>query len=152
MQANSPRPSLISSRAVGIHAPEQGKVIARLTLMRASGFRTIVEVRADASFHCFYRFYKQFGARRSTKQLIRTASRSEGLLGNPSLKPGLDLIAERNRSFAMQTNPVLRTKLRIIRKRAYRKLLSVSPSELGMTISKPSHLPRERFAPLRGAA
>ncbi len=131
MRTSSNKPLTVSSRAPVVKdPPTQGQVIARLTLTRASGYRTIVEIRSDANFHNFYRFYKQQGARRSTKQLIRIASRIEGLLGNHTLRPGLELIAKRNQEFATQTNPVLWTKLRIIKKRLYRKLISADPEPL----------------------
>ncbi len=131
MRTSSNKPLTVSSRAPVVKdPPTQGLVIARLTLTRASGYRTIVEIRSDASFHCFYRFYKQFGARRSTKELIRIANRGEGLLGNRTLRPGLDLIASRLQTYATQTNPVLCTKLRIMKKRLYRKLIGADPELL----------------------
>lgn len=122
------------SRLPVISQPEQGAVIARLTVTRANGWRTIVEVRAGATFHEFYRFYRQFGARRSTKEIIRTASRNEGLflIGNRSVKPGLELIRQRLESYGAPSNPVVKVQLRIIKKRLYRKLLSMVPDELGM--------------------
>ncbi len=133
MRTSNNKSLTVSSRAPGVKdPPTQGLVIARLTLTRASGYRTIVEIRSDASFHCFYRFYKQFGARRSTKELIRVADRNEGLLGNRVLKPGLELIASRLQTYATQTNPVLQTRLRIIKKRLYQKLLSADPEPLAL--------------------
>lgn len=112
-----------------------GKVIARLTVTRTNGRKTIVEIHVDARFHNFYRFYQQVGNKRSTKRLTRSASRNEGLnIINAHLqKPGLDVIEQRLRSFQSQTNPVIRVTLRIIKKQAYRKLINARPDELGLT-------------------
>jgi hypothetical protein len=115
------------------------KVLARLTVTRKNGARTIVEVRADATFHKFYRFYRQSGSKRSTKTLIRTASRNEGL--NPvnahQQVPGLELIALRLRNIQAESNPVESIRLRYFSKRAYRKLINAAPDQLGMTRVEP---------------
>lgn len=110
-------------------------VIARLTVIRKDGHRTIVEVQADASFHRFYCFYTQDGARRSTKTLVRTASRNAYL---PTVNahrhtPGLDVVARQLESLFAQSNPVVSTKIRIIRKRAYKRLITVSADQLGLS-------------------
>ncbi len=125
------------------------QVIARLTVTRANGWRTIVEVCADASFHKFYAFYRQQGAMRSTKQLIRTANRNEGLPAvNAHLyRPGLDVIARRLEAYGAQDNPVSRTTLRIIKKRLYRKLISCMPDELGLVKVPSNRIPMRRFSP-----
>jgi hypothetical protein len=109
-------------------------VIARLTITRANGWKTIVTVEADASFSSFYKYFKQFGLKRSTKEPIRVANRNEGLSYiNAHLQtPGLDLIEKRLAAYQSQSNPIVSTKLRIIKKRAYKKLLGARPDELGM--------------------
>src|SRR5512138_2646104 len=128
----------------------KANVIARLTVTRANGWCTIVEIPADASFHSFYRFYRQLGAKRSTKTPIRTANRNEGLSPvNAHLqRPGLDLVQERLKAYSSQSNPVVSVKLRIIRKRLYRKLINANPSELGLVTTR-VNLPIERIVPIR---
>ena len=120
-------------------------VIARLTVARRDGHRTIVEVREGATFSRFYRFFQQQGLRRSTKRFIRSASRNESLpVVNAHLyKPGLDVIAKKLEMLFQQSNPVTRVTLRIIKKRLYKKLITASPDELGLvkvngTIKPPS--------------
>jgi len=114
--------------------PVKPVVVARLTVVRAVGCRTIIEVQEDASFHTFYKFFTQQGNRWSTKRLVRTANRNEGLLPYYQayrMTPGLEKLAER-----WQTMPgVSSVKIRILKKRAYRKLLSARPDELGLTHS-----------------
>jgi hypothetical protein len=109
--------------------PVKPAVVARLTITRASGRRIIVEVREGSKFASFYRFYGQDGARRSTKKWIRNGSRSEG--------PNLTAILERMKGFAAESNPVIHSKLRIIKRRAYRKLITARPDELGLTKMSP---------------
>jgi hypothetical protein len=116
--------------------PVKPVVIARMTVTRANGAKTIVEIWANATFHSFYHFFKQQGARRSTKEPIRTAYRDEGVnvvCARYNQQPGLDVIAKRLEMYASQGNTVVSTKIRIIRKRAYRKLINATPHELGLT-------------------
>lgn len=121
-------------------------VVARLTVKRANGRRTIVEVYADASFHSFFHFFVQEGNRRSTRQSLRTASRNEGIfLGNF----GLGAIEEKLCHFGNKTNPVVSSKLRILKKRAYKRLLTISPDQLGMLkIETRPWKPQMLFSPL----
>jgi hypothetical protein len=100
-------------------------VVARLTVIRASGRRTIVEIREGSKFASFYRIYSQDGARRSTKKWIRTGSRSEA--------SNLTALLERMKNFAAESNPVIHSQLRIIKRRAYKKLITARPDELGLT-------------------
>jgi len=110
-------------------APVKPTVVARLTVIRANGRRTIVEIHQDASFHSFYYFYTQDGNRRSTKQLLRKASRNEGsFLGNW----GLGAINEKLHIYQNKSNPITTYRLRIFQKRAYKRLLSVSPDQIGV--------------------
>ncbi len=128
----------VTRPAVTCH--QTGAVVARLTVTRALGNLTIIEVRADATFHSFYQVYTQTGRRRSTKHLVRTADRNEGL--HPYyraylLQPGLEKIAEQ-----WQKQPgVTSVKVRIINKRAYRRLISAQPDELGLTAERPVRIP-----------
>jgi hypothetical protein len=110
-------------------------VVARLTITRASGRRTIVEVREGSKFASFYHFYHQDGARRSTKKWIRTGSRNEA--------PNLTALLERMKRFAAESNPVIHSQLRIIKRRSYKKLITARPDELGLakTQSSPSTHP-----------
>lgn len=110
-------------------------ILARLTIERKNGARILVEIQSDATFIEFYRLYRQDGRKRSTKALIRTASRNEGLqVINAHLhEPGLEKVAVKLSMFQQESNPVVRQTLRIIRKRAYRKLLHMAPDALGLT-------------------
>lgn len=114
-------------------AMNKSNVVARLTVTRADGRKTIVEVRADASFHAFFHYFKQQGLRRSTKELIRVANRNEGIpVPSAREKPGLDLILKRLEAYQGKSNPIVSHRTRIMKKRAYKKLLSARPDELGM--------------------
>lgn len=118
----------------------RNKVLARLTVEREVGVKSIIEVHADATFREFYRYYTQDGQRRSTKKLVRAANRNEGL--RPyyqayKMTPGLDVIA---RQFEKMPH-VARVNLRIIRKRAYRKALAAAPDELGPLARTTARLP-----------
>ena len=111
-------------------------VVARLTVIRRNEWRTIVEVEAGSTYSSFYKFYRQWGARRSTKQLIRTAGRDEGvsLMGfKHRQQPGLAAIARKLEMYASQSNPVVSKRIRMIKKREYQKLISARPDELGLT-------------------
>lgn len=123
----------------------KSEVIARLTVTRMDGKKTIVEVSADASFHSFYRYFRQEGNRRRTKQLIRTANRNEGIpLPSARELPGLDLILKRLMNYQGESNPIVGHRMRIIKKRAYRKLLSARPDELGL-VKTGSNIPLESW-------
>ncbi len=120
------------------------KVIARMTVTRALGNLTIVEVREDATFSTFYQVFTQTGRRRSTKRLVRTANRNEGLQPHfraYRMQPGLEKLAEHWQKLPGVTS----VKVRIIKKRLYRKLISARPDELGLAKSSVS-LPVARFA------
>jgi hypothetical protein len=112
---------------------KEGKkeVVARLTVIREVGVRTIIDVYTDATFSNFYNYFVQDGARRSTKKLVRTANRNEGL--SPwykayRMQPGLAAIAEHLNKMPQFTS----VKIRIIKRRAYRKLLTAAPDVLGL--------------------
>ena len=128
--------------------PVKPIVVARLTVTRAVGNITIIEVCEDATFHEFYSFYTQTGRRRSTKRLVRTANRNEYL--KPYVRQthvGLEAVA----AYWLTMPGVASVKIRIIRKRAYRKLLSAAPEKLNV---KTLHLniPLQRFSPLSTAS
>ena len=113
----------------------KNKVVARLTVTREVGCKTIIEVQEDATFSRFYHFYSQEGNRRSTKRPVRAASRNEGIPAYQVLRiqPGLEQIAQ-----AWRKHPgVTAVTVRIIRKRAYKKLISARPDELGLTKMAP---------------
>lgn len=113
-------------------------VVARLTVTRQNGWKTIVEISSDATLHSFYRYFRQYGNRRSTREPVRTAGRAEGCLSflKHLQKPGLELILKRLEAWQGESNPIVSTKLRIIKKRAYRKLINARPDELGMVKSR----------------
>lgn len=119
------------------------KVIARLTVEREVGVKTIIEVHEDATFQDFYRFYTQDGRRHSTKKQVRAANRNEGLRPYTEahrMTPGLEILAER---FSMMPH-VAKVSTRIMRKRAYRKLLAAAPDELGPLARTSVRLPESR--------
>lgn len=111
--------------------PVKSVVVARLTVIRAVGCRTIIEVCEDATFHTFYRIFSQEGSRRSTKRMVRTASRNEGLISYQAhrMTPGLQILADR----WLEQPGVESVKVRILRKRAYRQLVNATPDRLGLT-------------------
>lgn len=109
--------------------PNKPIVVARLTAMREIGIKTIIEVHADATFSAFYHFFKQEGNRWSTKAEVRTANRNEALpyINAHTYVPGLERIAER-----FLTMPQFKSvKVRIIKKRLYKRLVNASASDLG---------------------
>ena len=119
-------------------------VVARLTAVREVGVKTIVEVCENATFASFFVFYTQQGNRRSTKTQIRVANRNEGLAPwhrAYRMTPGLDVIAEHLRGMKQFKSVTVR----IIRRRAYRQLLSADPDVLGLT--KVKSVPDPRLLP-----
>ena len=109
-----------------------GKCIARMTVTRDLGNVTIVEIYDSATFHSFYWYWTQIGRRRSTKRLVRTASRNEGLRPYAAayrMQPGLEVLAE---NWKKQPG-VKSVKVRIIRKRVYKRLCTMAPDQLGLT-------------------
>ena len=123
----------------------KSKVVARLTIVRADESRLIIEVNSNSTFSEFYFYYRQVGTKRSTKALAFTRSRTQGLKYiNAHLEtPGLEVIANSikssSRAFLGQVagkeNPVTSMKLRIIRKREYKRLLNMAP--VGMPVVRP---------------
>lgn len=126
---------------------KNNKVAARLTINRADGSRLIIEVHNDSTFSKFFHYFRQTGNRYSTKEFIHAKSRNEGLryINAQQQTPGLEVLADRitssNKVFygrdgrAKERNPVTSMKLRIIRKREYRKLLNAAP--VGMPVVRP---------------
>jgi hypothetical protein len=110
-------------------APVKPAVIARLTVTRANGWKTVVEVEAGSTFHSFFKYYRQFGKKRSTKTLIRTANRSDG----GRLQPRLEYIAEKLSVYQSGINPIVRSTIRIFNKPVYHWLMNARPDELGLT-------------------
>ena len=110
-------------------------VLARLTVTRQDESKVIVEVRADATFHQFYAFHTQQGRKRSTKTFTRWGSRNEGLQPvNAHLQvPGLEILALRFLHNRFGKSPVVSTRIRFFSKKAYRKLIRMTPDELGLT-------------------
>lgn len=108
-------------------------VVARLTVTREDQSKVIVEVHTDASFHRFYQFFTQQGLKRSTKTFTRAASRNEGLHPvNAHLQvPGLEVLALRFIHNRFGKSPVVSARIRILSKRAYRKLIHAAPDALG---------------------
>lgn len=119
-------------------------VVARMTVTRADNSRLIVEVHSDASFHTFYHYYSQAGNQRSTKKEIRTANRNTGL---PTINahlhaPGLDAVKHLFEQKPFGNLPaVTGIRVRILRRRMYRELLSARPDVLGLVPVKPWTLP-----------
>jgi hypothetical protein len=108
-------------------------VIARLSITRfPEQSNMIIEVHSDSTWEKFYYFYTQTGRKTSTKTLVRTASRNEGLSYASAYRmmPGLEILACR---WASMPN-VKKVQVRILRKRAYKHLITAQPSELGQAI------------------
>lgn len=147
--------------------PVKPAVVARLTVTRANGWKTIVEVEEGSKFHSFFRYYRQFRNKRSTKELIRVANRAEHLMSmiTSHREPGLEGIAHRMQATSdlmagsvavrlgtTDCNPIVSLKLRIFKKRAYKQLLTAAPDPLGIVRSTPSvSLPKVRFALVGGS-
>jgi hypothetical protein len=114
---------------------DKNNVVARLTVTRKLGVKTIVEVHSDSTFEKFFWFYTQQGAKRSTRKFIRTAGRNEGLpyIGAHRMTPGLEILACRWASMPH----VERVQVRILRKRAYKRLINARASDLGQAIVRP---------------
>lgn len=112
-------------------------VVARLTVTRGIGWKTIIEVHQDATFHNFYRYYKQFGNKRSTKQFVRFGHRNQGIepwYATYRITPGLELLAAK-----WQERPnVTAVKLRIIKKKIYRRRINEAP--VGLAVIKTVNL------------
>jgi len=113
--------------------PVKPIVLARMTVIRENGSRIIVEVEDGSNYSTFFKFYRQVGARRSTKEFIRHGYRGEA--GN--IRPCLENIASKLSLVQITTNPVVDVKIRILRKRAFRKLMTARPDELGLTKTAP---------------
>lgn len=134
--------------------PTKNNVIARLTVTRQDGKKTIVEVHPGATFHSFYQVYVQNGRRWSTKRWVRVASRNEGLMAiNAHVQtPGLEAFAKRIAVFQSTTNRVVSTKIQIMKKKAYRRLLAAAPESLGLSktrVNIPIERWRQRGIPVR---
>jgi hypothetical protein len=115
-------------------APVKPVVIARMTIKRAVGDTTIIEVHEDANFSHFYRIYSQCGRRRSTKRLVIHANRNYGIQSYSAahrIVPGFERLAE-----MWSARPHIESvKVRILQRRAYKRMISMSPDQLGLTHS-----------------
>ena len=106
------------------------KVLARMTVTKADGKKLIVEVHDDSTEHTFYYWYSQEGRKR--KQFIRTSHRTDGADGVAHTlrsAPGLELLAGRLKSSTYMK--VTDIKIRIILKRAYKRMTTCSADKLG---------------------
>ena len=110
-------------------APVKARVIARLTVTRANGDRTIVAVYENATFGKFFHFFVQKGNRRSAKKHLRSSWRNEGIVPGAI---GLEGIAWKLAKVQSEANPVTDSKIKVFRKRIYTRLLSCSPDQLGL--------------------
>jgi hypothetical protein len=109
-------------------APAKPVVLARLTLTRANGRRTIVEVHEGATWSAFFHYFSQDGKKRRTKTQIRSAGRTDG----GRLNPSLENVASKLAVYQSMSNPVVRSTIRIFRKARYQQLLNARPDELGL--------------------
>lgn len=116
-------------------------LVGRLTVKRAVGSTTIIEVHTDATFTAFYRYFLQDGRRTSTRRAIRTTSRNDGLIPYAAhrMTPGLEILA----AFWASQPHVANVSVKILKKRLYKKLINARPDELGLvrveTIFQPVH-------------
>lgn len=115
---------------------DKSKVVARLTVIRVDNTRLIIEVHCDSTFSSFYHYYTQVGLRRSTKTQIRVANRNEGLTPHYRayrMTPRLEVIGKKLSAAGAQV------KIRIIRKREYRRLINAAPDVLGLVHAPLDH-------------
>jgi hypothetical protein len=113
--------------------PVKPVVVARLTVQRANGIRLIVEVQSDSTFSTFYKFHTQQGARRSTKRFLHNQSRNMGMRVIGYHQPGLESVAAQIQKYADPSNPIVKMSIRILQRKAYRKLIGARPDQLGLT-------------------
>ncbi len=113
--------------------PVKSVVVARLTVQRANGIRMIVEVQSDSKFSSFYFFYTQEGRRRSTKRFLHRRSRNMGVSVIGYHQPGLESVLAQIEKYADPSNPIVKTSIRILQRKAYKKLISARPDELGLS-------------------
>lgn len=119
----------------------KSKVVARLTMTKRSGKKTIVEVHEDAGWSTFYSWYEQDGRRR--KVFLRHSDRNN--CGNPyRQEPGLEQVAARQEeifnNLARHPNPkhaafwsmqqIIESRIKVFKKWLYQKLLTCAPDEL----------------------
>ena len=111
------------------------KVIARMTVTKTDGKKLIVEVHDDATEYAFYSWYSQDGRKR--KRFVRTSHRTDGaerMAQALRSTPGLDLLSAR-----MKTNmQIADVKIRILLKRAYKRMTTCSAEKLGLTRCAPA--------------
>ena len=110
---------------------KQGAVIARLTAERSDGLRIIAEVHEDATFMNFFDWSTQQGRRWSTKKHTRFSSRNDGLshINAHRHTPGLEALKTKLESLTLAK--FSKITIRILRKRAYQKLINAAPDALG---------------------
>lgn len=113
-------------------APVKPDVIARLTLTRQDNTRMIVEIHRDARFASFYHIFRQQGNKRSTKKQVRIGGRREA--------SSLEGVAINWKMRERADNPIIDIKLKIYRRREYRRLITARPDELGLSKMR-CHLP-----------
>lgn len=119
----------------------KSKIAARLTMTKRSGRKTIMEVHEDAGWSTFYSWYEQDGRRK--KVFLRHSDRNN--CGNPyRQEPGLEQVAAKQKeifdNLARHPNPkhaafwamqqIVEIRIKVFKKRLYRKLLTCAPDEL----------------------
>lgn len=111
---------------------KKSNVVARLTVEFQSGLRESVEIHTDASFNQFFNQYRFISARKKLPKEIATFNRSYSQtlprgFNQSGLEGMLSLITN---SYRAKTNPVVKSKLVIYKKRLYRQLLTIAPDQL----------------------
>lgn len=109
-------------------------VVARMTAIRSNNNKLIIEVYADATYSSFYHFHSQEGNRRSTKTQVRVANRNAGLprVNVHLYEPGLEVLRTELLGADKIDSAFVSVKVRIIKKRLYKKLITCAPDVLGM--------------------
>lgn len=138
-------------------------VVARLTAIREDRSRLIVEVSTDSTYSKFYKSFTQQGTKRSSKKLVRTSNRNMCIphLNAHLHQPGLEAVKD----FLEKKGGYVSVKVRVVKKRIYKHLITCAPDVLGgMARSKetfsherhwergnaiPIQLPKEYVSPLR---
>lgn len=107
-------------------AKQKNTVVARMTLTRTNGIKTIVEIHENASFMNFYTWYRQEGR----KVLLRTSNRNDGVAAHwraPFQEKGLDVLAARTTQIMKDVTGVT---IKILKKRKYQQMITCTPDQL----------------------
>lgn len=116
-------------------------LIARLTITREVGVQTMIEVRRGATWSAFYSYFTQTPRKPKTRKFVKSTNRNDGILSYAAqTRPGLDKLA-----YQWARMKGVTVSVKIFQKRAYKKLLDASPSELGQAAARPIFQARKSY-------